>query len=154
MQKRPHCRGLTPRRRAPTVKFHTPPLYMYPLIVHAFQCLLVLTAEWLQGGSFAKQFMEEDHDFVWGSYTEGLRRHGAGSCTWFTIFRHPVARLGKLSHIEGFPAVNYRVQPQAGGGRVAISARSDPFVGTEHAGPFLAPTRPLSESANSNRMWQ
>lgn len=53
--------------------------------------------------------MEKDHDFIWGSYTEGLRRHGASNCSWFTIFRHPVARLGKLS--RGCARVKKTVKP-------------------------------------------
>lgn len=39
--------------------------------------------------------MAQSFDFYWGSYTEGLRRHGGEHCTWFTVFRHPVSRLGK-----------------------------------------------------------
>lgn len=52
-------------------------------------------AEWLEGSEAAQAFVEKGYDFTWGSYTEGLRRHGNANCTWFTIFRHPVDRVGE-----------------------------------------------------------
>lgn len=51
---------------------------------------------WKLGEEHAASF-EEDKRSPWrlavGGYAEVLRRHGGQRCTWFTLFRHPIARL-------------------------------------------------------------
>eukprot|EP00752_Nemacystus_decipiens_P004970 g4522.t1 len=52
------------------------------------------STQWLRGEEFARDFLAEENTLTWGAYTEGLRPHGgADKCKWFTIFRHPIARL-------------------------------------------------------------
>ncbi|CAN0424533.1 unnamed protein product [Pylaiella littoralis] len=50
--------------------------------------------QWLKGGEYAREFLEERNTLTWGAYAEGLRPYGGGQeCKWFTIFRHPIPRL-------------------------------------------------------------
>ncbi|CAM9969025.1 unnamed protein product [Sphacelaria rigidula] len=49
--------------------------------------------QWNEGTSYVTEYLAEKNTITWGGYTEALRPHGAGQCKWFTVFRHPVARL-------------------------------------------------------------
>ncbi|CAM9646321.1 unnamed protein product [Scytosiphon promiscuus] len=48
-----------------------------------------------RGESVLKRFIHQNYTITAGGYTEGLRKFGGGfeSCKWFTMFRHPIARL-------------------------------------------------------------
>ena len=49
---------------------------------------------WRKGTDFTREFCNNDYVISWGAYAEGLRkRKGTQSCKWFTVFRHPVARV-------------------------------------------------------------
>lgn len=50
---------------------------------------------WKLGEKEAARFVrgEKNWRLAVGGYSEVLRRHGAEGCQWFTLFRHPVARV-------------------------------------------------------------
>lgn len=50
---------------------------------------------WKLGERYAETFALDSSNWrlAVGGYSEVLRRHGGEGCKWFTVFRHPVARL-------------------------------------------------------------
>ena len=61
---------------------------------HSIKRGLYGNSAWRQGSGFAKDFCNKDYVISWGAYAEALRpRKGTKSCKWFTVFRHPVARV-------------------------------------------------------------
>lgn len=49
---------------------------------------------WRRGDAFARDFIHHNHTVTWGAYAEALRPPSdARDCKWFTVFRHPVARV-------------------------------------------------------------
>lgn len=61
---------------------------------HAIKRGLYGNSAWRKGGGYARDFCNKDYVISWGAYAEALRpRKGTQSCKWFTILRHPVARV-------------------------------------------------------------
>lgn len=57
------------------------------------------SVQWRRGEEYAAVLMNQTRwSLIHGGYVEALRRRVGRTCKWFTLFRHPVARL--LSHFH------------------------------------------------------